>query len=93
MTEWSLKDAKDRFGEVVAAAHDSPQVVTQDGKPAVVVVDADEFQRLAKKKLPQEKLVKDGKEYTFIDHLLAFPSGGPEDLFEPRHPERRDFEI
>ena len=92
MTEWSLKDAKDRFVDVVAAAHDAPQLVTEDGKPAVVVIDAAQFQKMAGT-LPPKKVFKDGKEYTFIDHLLAFPKGGPDDLFEPRRPKRRDIEF
>jgi antitoxin Phd len=44
---WSLQDAKNRFSAVVeAASHGKPQVVTKHGKPAVVVVAADEYARL-----------------------------------------------
>jgi prevent-host-death family protein len=39
---WSVQDAKNRFSEVVEAAHRTPQMVTKHGKPAVVVVDAKE---------------------------------------------------
>ncbi|MEJ0024426.1 MAG: type II toxin-antitoxin system Phd/YefM family antitoxin [Rhizomicrobium sp.] len=95
MTEWSLEDAKDRFGEVVTAAHQAPQLVTKDGKPAVVVVDAAEFERLGGKTQPgpQTKLMPDGKEHTFIDHLLAIPKVGPDDLFERVRPKRRDIDF
>ena len=42
-----LDDAKARFSELVRRAHsDGPQHVTLHGRDAVVVVDADEFNRL-----------------------------------------------
>ena len=45
---WRLQDAKARFSELVCLAHsDGPQHVTLHGRDAVVVVDADEFNRLA----------------------------------------------
>jgi len=44
---WKLEDAKARFSELVRRAHeDGPQAVTVRGKPSVVVVDADEYERL-----------------------------------------------
>ena len=47
-TSWKLEDAKARFSELVRRARDQgPQAVTVRGRPAVVVVDADEYQRLA----------------------------------------------
>lgn len=52
---WKLEDAKARFSEVVRRAHDEgPQAVTVRGRRAVVVVDAEEFERLAapKPRLP-----------------------------------------
>lgn len=45
---WKLEDAKARFSEVVRRARDvGPQRVTVRGRPAVVVVAADEYDRLA----------------------------------------------
>jgi antitoxin Phd len=45
---WKLEDAKARFSEVVRRAHvDGPQAVTVRGRRAVVVLDADEYDRLA----------------------------------------------
>jgi antitoxin Phd len=45
---WKLEDAKARFSELVRRAHDEgPQAVTVRGRPAVVIVDADEYERLA----------------------------------------------
>lgn len=47
---WKLEDAKARFSELVRAARDTgPQRVTVYGKDAVVVVSADEFDRLRSK--------------------------------------------
>jgi prevent-host-death family protein len=43
---WSVQDAKSRFSEVVEAARRTPQMVTKHGKPAVVVVDVVEYDRL-----------------------------------------------
>jgi prevent-host-death family protein len=44
---WRLQDAKARFSELVRMAHsDGPQHVTLHGRDAVVVVDAEEFDRL-----------------------------------------------
>ena len=44
---WSVQDAKNRFSQVVEAARREPQTVTKHGKPAVVVVAVDEYERLA----------------------------------------------
>jgi antitoxin Phd len=45
---WKLEDAKARSSEVVRRAHvDGPQAVTVRGRRAVVVLDADEYERLA----------------------------------------------
>ncbi len=45
---WKLEDAKARFSELVRRAHaEGPQAVTVRGRPAVVVVDAEEYARLA----------------------------------------------
>ncbi len=44
---WRLQDAKARFSELVRLAHsEGPQHVTVHGRAAVVVVDAEAFQRL-----------------------------------------------
>jgi antitoxin Phd len=67
---WSLQDAKNRFSEVVEAARRKPQTVTKHGKPAVVVVAADEYERLRK--------LEHLKAPTFAELLLAMPTGGDE---------------
>ncbi len=44
--EWQLQEAKAKFSEVVQRAiEDGPQTVTRRGKPAVVVVAVEEFER------------------------------------------------
>src|SRR3546814_15097806 len=49
---WKLEDAKARFSEVVRLARsEGPQRVTVRGKDAVVVISADELERL----LPPER--------------------------------------
>jgi antitoxin Phd len=67
---WTVQDAKKRFSEVVEAARRRPQSVTKHGKPAVVVVAADEYDRL--RKLQQLKAP------SFAELLLAMPQGDVE---------------
>ena len=46
---WHLQDAKNNFSKVVQKAiSEGPQTVTLRGKPAAVVVSADEYEKLAK---------------------------------------------
>ncbi len=47
MTDWALQDAKNRFSAVVEAAlAGDPQRVTRRGRPAVVVLAVEEYERL-----------------------------------------------
>ena len=47
MVDWTLQDAKNKFSAVVRAAlAGEPQRVTRRGKPAVVILDVDEYERL-----------------------------------------------
>jgi prevent-host-death family protein len=65
---WSVQDAKNRFSEVVEAAREKPQTVTKHGKRAVVVVAAEEYDRL--KTLEKQKAI------SFNEHLLNMPRDG-----------------
>jgi antitoxin Phd len=65
---WSVQDAKNRFSEVVEAAHRTPQMVIKHGNPAVVVVGAKEYERL--RDLGRTKAP------TFAELLLAMPQDG-----------------
>ena len=49
MTEWPLQDAKNKFSAVVnAAMAGEPQRVTRRGQPTVVVLAAEEYDRLCR---------------------------------------------
>lgn len=55
---WKLEDAKARFSEVVRRAkREGPQRVTYRGEDAVVVVSADEFDRMQARRRPRQRLV------------------------------------
>ena len=75
MTTWQLQDAKNRFSAVVEAAlAGEPQEVTRRGKPVVVVVAFEEYQRLCKRDVENTP--------SFVDHLLAIPRASEDDGFE-----------
>ena len=80
---WSVQDAKNRFSEVVKAARRTPQMVTKHGKPAVVVVDAAEYERLQSFERAQAP--------SFAEVLLAMPQDGGE--FRRRDVRMRDLEL
>lgn len=68
---WTLQDAKNKFSAVVdAALAGRPQQVSRRGKPAVVVLSAEEYHRLVH--------AAGGARGRFADHLMAFP-GDAED--------------
>ena len=79
---WSVQDAKNRFSEVVKAAQRTPQTVTKHGKPAVVVVDVAEYERLRRLERAQAP--------SFADVLLAIPQDNGE--FPHPHLRMRDLE-
>lgn len=80
---WSVQDAKNQFSAMVEAAKRAPQTVTKHGKPAVVVVDANDYERLRK--------LEKAKAPSFKDHLLAIPRGGGD--FERVELEFRDVKF
>jgi len=78
---WSLQDAKNRFSAVVEAARREPQTVTKHGRPAVVVVDAAEYQRL--------RTLDRAQAPSFAEMLLAMPQDDevfPRASVRPRDP-------
>ncbi len=80
---WSVQDAKNRFSEVVEAARLRPQTVTKHGKPAVVVVDVAEYERL--------RQLERATAPSFAEVLLAMPQDDGE---FPRHDLRlRDLKL
>jgi len=80
---WSVQDAKNRFSEVVEAARRVPQTVTKHGKPAVVVVDVTEYERL--QRLDQAQAP------SFAALLLEMPQDG--DKFPRLKVRPRDVEL
>ena len=64
---WSMQNAKNRFSEVVEAAQSEPQTVTKHGKPVVVIITTEEYERLRK----LEQL----RSPSFVELLLAVPRG------------------
>ena len=68
-THWTLDDAQKRFDEVVnAACTGTPQVVTLEGTPSVVVLAAGDYQRL----------VAQENSSSFCRLLLAMPQDDSE---------------
>ena len=84
MTVWKLQDAKNRFSAVVReAVAGYPQRVTRYGKPAVVVVAVDEYERLRR--------LEEVNAPTFTEMLLAIPQDDRE--FERLDVTPRDVEL
>ena len=66
MSDWALQDAKNRFSAVVnAAIEGTPQKVTRRGKPAVVVIATEEYERL--------QHLEKTKAPSFTELLLTMP--------------------
>ena len=78
---WSLHDAKNRFSEFVEAARRMPQTITKHGKPAVVVMDVVEYERL--------RHIERAQAPSFADALLAMPQDDGE--FPRRNLRLRDL--
>ena len=84
MTEWKLQDAKNRFSAVVRQAIAGfPQRVTRHGKPAVVVVAVDEYDRL--------RQLEEASAPTLAELLLAIPQDGRE--FDRLDVKPRDIDL
>ena len=80
---WSVQDAKNSFSAVVDAARRAPQTVTKHGKPAAVIVDVVEYERLLQLEKAQAP--------SFADMLLSMPQDDGE--FERSVTQPRDFEF
>ena len=65
MADWALQDAKAKFSEVVDRAQtEGPQSVSRHGKPAAVIVSAEEWRSLGNKARDRE----------FVEFLLTAPT-------------------
>ena len=84
-SQWSLQDAKNRLSAVVrAACEGEPQIVTKRGRRAVVVLSAEEYDRLSGKMKERP---------SFVEHLLAFPQGKGRFKFEGSKLKLRDIKF
>jgi prevent-host-death family protein len=84
--DWSVQDAKNRFGALVRAAAKAPQRITRDGKPAVVVLNAADYERLTSGAGATPPAERD-----FVQHLLSMPKDDGE--FERLPWKARDIEF
>ncbi|WP_299398888.1 type II toxin-antitoxin system Phd/YefM family antitoxin [Pelagibius sp.] len=81
---WSLQDAKNGFSSMVdAALAGEPQLVTRHGKPAVVVVSAEIFERLSR--------LDQAEAPSFADLLLTMPQD--DGTFDPSEIRPREIEF
>ncbi|BCG84380.1 antitoxin [Mesorhizobium sp. 113-3-9] len=80
-TNWTVAGAKARLSEVIERAQSSPQTITKNGKPSVVVVSAEEWQR---------KTVRKG---TLAQFLLESPLRGADLDLERQRDEPRDLPL
>ena len=56
---WQLQEAKNHLSEVVQRAmNEGPQTITRHGKPAVVVISAEQYQKETKRE-PLSRLLRD----------------------------------
>ena len=80
-TSWTVAGAKARLSEVIERAQSAPQTITRNGKPSVVVVSADEWQR---------KIARKG---TLAEFLLESPLRGTDLDLERLRDEPRDLPL
>ena len=80
-TNWTVAGAKARLSEVMERAQLAPQTITRNGKPSVVVVSAEEWQR---------KITRRG---SLAEFLLASPLRGAAVDVERRQDEPRDLSL
>ncbi|GIL00374.1 MAG: antitoxin [Alphaproteobacteria bacterium] len=80
-SRWSVQDAKNRLSAVIEAARRHPQTITRHGKPAAVVVDVEEYERL--------RAAAQSEAPSFAEFLLAMPRD--DGVFECVRVRPRDF--
>ena len=70
---WSVQEARNQLSAVIdAALESSPQVISRRGRPSVVVLSVDEYERL--------RSVANANRGSFVDAILAMPpSPNPDD--------------
>jgi prevent-host-death family protein len=80
-TNWTVAGAKARLSEVIERAQSSPQTITKNGKPSVVVVSAEEWRR------------KTARKGTLAEFLLESPLRGADLDLERQRDDPRDLSL
>lgn len=85
--QWTFQDAKNKFSEVVkAASAGQPQVVEEQGVPAVVVISNELYEYYKK--------TSSSVKPSFKEMLLSIPKNDDDSLFsEDRSMQMRDVEF
>lgn len=78
-TNWTVASAKARLSAVIERAQSSPQTITRNGKPSVVVVSTEEWER------------KTARKGTLAEFLLDSPLRGVDLDVERLPDEPRDL--
>jgi prevent-host-death family protein len=78
---WTVASAKAKLSEVIERAQTEPQTITRNGKPSVVVVSAEEWQRKTERK------------GTLAEFLLASPLRGADLDLERLSDEPGDLDL
>ncbi len=73
---WQLQAAKQHFSELVERARrDGPQLVTKHGKDAVVVVSAEDYQRLRGEEPSLLEFIRSAPDFAALDLRRARDRG------------------
>jgi prevent-host-death family protein len=78
---WTVAGAKAKLSEVIERAQSVPQTITRNGKPSVVVVSAEEWQR------------KTARKGSLAEFLLHSPLRGADLDLERQSDEPRDLPL
>jgi prevent-host-death family protein len=78
---WTVAGAKAKLSEVMERAQLAPQTITRNGKPSVVVVSAEEWQKKA------------ARRGSLAEFLLASPLRGADVDIERQRDEPRDLSL
>ena len=80
-TNWTVAGAKARLSEVIERAQSAPQTITRNGKPSVVVVSTEEWER------------KTARKGTLAEFLLDSPLRSLDLDLERQRDEPRDLSL
>jgi prevent-host-death family protein len=78
---WTVASAKAKLSEVIERAQSAPQTITRNGKPSVVVVSAEEWQR------------KTARQGTLAEFLMESPLRGANLDLERQRDEPRELPL